>query len=119
MSEPPVLSEDGLGERPRALISWRSLERLVYYLLSLVWAVVPARIPRIVGAGGNVNWHNIVMRRIAADEPEPADYTLSTIGATIRFYCTSYPPTEGGRGRWWMFAGLLGIAIGIGLGQVV
>ncbi|KAI0630951.1 FMN-linked oxidoreductase [Trametes polyzona] len=116
LTEPPALLP--LGAPPRTLLSWRALERLLTYLLTLLWAVVPARMPRLVGAGGNVNWHNIVMRRIAAGEPEPADYTLGTIGATIRFYFTPYPPSPAGS-RWWLLAGLVGVAIGVGLGQVL
>ncbi|KAI0719190.1 hypothetical protein C8Q72DRAFT_127517 [Fomitopsis betulina] len=120
MTEPPALRADGLGEPPSSLLSWRALERATFYVLSLLWSLQPARVPRLVGAGGDVNWHNIVMRRIAAREEEPADYTLGKIGATVRFYLTPYPPSEGGAGaRWWVLAGVVGVAIGVGLGQVL
>ncbi|OJT15349.1 NADPH dehydrogenase [Trametes pubescens] len=120
MTEPPALRADGLGEPPRTLLSWRALERFTFYVLSLLWSLQPARLPRLVGAGGDVNWHNIVMRRIAAGEKEPADYTLGKIGASVRFYFSPYPPSEGGASaRWWMLAGVVGVAIGVGLGQVI
>ncbi|KAI0367727.1 FMN-linked oxidoreductase [Pilatotrama ljubarskyi] len=118
LSPPHKLEEDGLGTPPGSYVSWRGLERLVCYVLTLIWAVVPARLPRLVGAGGNVDWHNMMLRRIAAGQD--IDYTMGTIGATFRFYLSPYPPAHEGRGgRWWVVAGLLGVAIGIGLGQVV
>ncbi|KAI0349861.1 FMN-linked oxidoreductase [Trametes cingulata] len=118
LSPPHKLEEDGLGTPPRSYLSWRGLERMVCYVLTLIWALVPARLPRLVGAGGNVDWHNIMLRRIAAGKD--IDYTMGTIGATFRFYLTPYPPSpEGSGSRWWVVAGLLGILIGVGLGQVV
>ncbi|KAH9848318.1 FMN-linked oxidoreductase [Lenzites betulinus] len=118
MSEPPS-RETALGDRPPALLSARGIERLVFYVFSLVWKVLHVRMPRLVGAGAGVSWYSIVLRRIAADEPVPLDYTLGIIGATVRYYFAPYPPFEGGSSPWWMFAGLLGVAIGVGLGQVV
>ncbi len=118
MSDPPSVSE--LGQRPRSLLSVRAVERLLCYILTLVWSVVPARIPRIIGASASVNWYNIMLRRIARGQD--IDYTMGTIGATLRCYLggTPYAPQESGEGwTWWAAVAMVGVVLGIGLGQVV
>ncbi|KAI0764509.1 FMN-linked oxidoreductase [Trametes elegans] len=118
--EPPRLDARGVGSRPRSYASWRGLEHALCWVLALVWRFVPARIPRLVGASGSVAWYNIMMRRIAAGQD--VDYTIGTIGAVLRFYLAPYPPSDPdaahGVGRWTV-AALLGVVIGIGLGQVL
>ncbi|RDX42552.1 FMN-linked oxidoreductase [Lentinus brumalis] len=118
MSDPPSVSE--LGQRPRSLLSVRAVERLLCYILILVWSVVPASIPRIIGASASVNWYNIMLRRIARGQD--IDYTMGTIGATLRCYLggTPYAPQESGEGwTWWAAVAMVGVVLGIGLGQVV
>lgn len=118
MADPPIPTE--LGQPPRSYLSLRGMERLFCYILSLVWRVIPAQVPRIVGASANVNWYNIMLRRLSRGED--IDYTLGTIGATLRFYLggTPYGPSEGGDGvLWWAAAAMVGVALGIGLGQVM
>lgn len=118
MADPPIPTE--LGQPPRSYLSLRGMERLFCYILSLVWRVIPAQVPRIVGASANVNWYNIMLRRLSRGED--IDYTLGTMGATLRFYLggTPYGPSEGGDGvLWWAAAAMVGVALGIGLGQVM
>ncbi|KAI0642495.1 hypothetical protein C8Q79DRAFT_214802 [Trametes meyenii] len=122
LAPPPALDPSGLGVPSVHALSARGVERLLCYLLTLLWTLVPARMPRIIGASASVGWYNIMLRRIAAGED--IDYTIGTIGATVRFYLgpTPYSPRdcEGRGGRtWWILAGLVGVAIGVGLGQVV
>ncbi|KAI0676621.1 FMN-linked oxidoreductase, partial [Trametes maxima] len=122
LSPPPTLPSSGLGVAPTHALSARGVERLLCYILTLLWSLIPIRIPRIVGASASVGWYNIMLRRLAAGQD--IDYTIGTIGATGRFYLgpTPYSPRdfEGRGGRvWWVLAGLVGVAIGVGLGQVV
>ncbi|KAH9886013.1 FMN-linked oxidoreductase [Cubamyces lactineus] len=94
MSEPHKLEENGLGMRPLSYFSWRGLERLLCSLLLLIWAVVPLRMPRLVGASGPVTWHSVMLRRIAFGQE--VDYTMGTLGTVLRFYFmgTPYPPAR-------------------------
>ncbi|CDO76924.1 hypothetical protein BN946_scf185006.g6 [Trametes cinnabarina] len=118
MVEPPELSEDGLGVPPPTYLSWRSLERLILILLKTIWSFVPLEFPRLFGAGQNVSWHNMMLRRIAFGRE--VDYTKGTIATALEFFlCTTpYPLRKGGQGKlWWVMAGLIGVAIGLGLGQ--
>lgn len=118
MTDPPTLTE--LGRRPRSLLSIRTLERLTCYILTLIWVIIPARIPRIIGASASVNWYNIMLRRIAMRQD--IDWSIGTIGATLRFYFqgTPYAPKEAGEGwTWWAGVTMVGVALGVGLGQFV
>lgn len=118
MSDPPAPTE--LGRRPRSFFSLRSLERLIEYILMLLWTIIPARLPRIVGASSSVNWYNMMLRRLAMGQD--IDYTLGTFGATLRFYFAGTPyglAVENESRTWWMAAALVGVALGVGLGQVV
>ena len=118
LTEPPKQTE--LGTPPKARLNLRTLERLLYYVLRLLWVLIPARIPRIVGASASVAWYNIMLRRLAFGQD--VDYSIGTFGATLRHYFAPAPhlPKEGdGAWRWWVAATFVGIAMGIGLGQVV
>lgn len=89
MLEPHKLERNGLGMRPPSYFSWRGLERLFFSLLLLIWAVVPLRMPRIVGASGPVTWHSFMLRRVAFGQD--VDYTMGTLGAVFRFYLMGPP----------------------------
>lgn len=118
LSAPPALPTP-LGNAPPSRLSVRALERLFYYLLRLLWVLIPAQVPRIIGASASVQWYNIMLRRIAFGHG--IDYTLGTIGATLRCYLapTPYLPEEGDAAwKWWIAAAFVGVAMGIGLGQV-
>ena len=118
MTEPPQPTE--LGVAPPSYLSARGAERLLYYVLKLLWMLIPGRVPRIVGASASVNWYNVMLRRIAFGQE--IDWTLGTIGSTIRCYLapTPYLPKEGDAAwRWWAGMTVLGIAMGVGLGRVI
>ncbi|KAI0353549.1 FMN-linked oxidoreductase [Trametes cingulata] len=120
MADTPKLEEDGLGRPPKSYLSMRGLERVVYYVLTLIWSVVPAEMPRIMCASVTVNWHNVMLRYIAFGR-EP-DYTMGTIGATFRFYLTGTPYAPEGKSRSWavpLVVAVVGVAIGLALGRVV
>ena len=120
-SDPPVPSE--LGEPPDSYLSWRALERAVWSVGLVLWPYIPARLPRILGATANVNWYNYIMRRYAFGED--VDFTVGTIGSVARFLLlpAPYPDKEYGEEGWlWWFtivAGVVGVLLGMVLGQVV
>ena len=118
MTDPPTPSL--LGQRPRSYFSIRALERLVCYILTLIWILIPSRVPVIIGASSKVNWYNVMLRRIA--KGQHIDYTIGTIGAALRFYLAGTPymsEEDSGGWQWWAAAAMVGVALGIGLGQVV
>ncbi|KAI0327789.1 FMN-linked oxidoreductase [Cubamyces sp. BRFM 1775] len=120
MRDTHKLEEDGLGMPPPSYFSLRALERVIYYWLTLLWKVIPAEMPRIMCASGNVNWHNVMLRSIAFGGD--VDYTVGTIGATVRFYLPGVPyaPSDpkASKGSSWfpLFVVLAGVAIGVALG---
>ncbi|KAI8969763.1 hypothetical protein BD414DRAFT_502565 [Trametes punicea] len=120
MEPPRQLEVGGLGIPPPSYLSWRGLERLFCHILTFLWSLVPLQWPRIVNAGQEVSWYNIMLRRVAFGQE--VDYTIGTVGTVFRF-CFGIPPRPP-RGdyqwiRWWMLAGCLGVAIGVCLGQVL
>ena len=120
-SDPPVPSE--LGDPPDSYPSWRALERALWYGVLMLWPYIPARLPRVVGATANVNWYNYVMRRYVFGQE--VDFTVGTVGSMARFFLlpAPYPSKEDGEESWmWWFtivAGILGVFLGVVLGQVV
>ncbi|KAI0375529.1 FMN-linked oxidoreductase [Pilatotrama ljubarskyi] len=122
MQDAPKLEEDGLGRPPPSYLSVRGLERVVYYVLTLIWSVIPAEMPRIMCASVTVNWHNIMLRYIAFGR-DP-DYTMGTIGATFRFYLsgTPYAPPGESKSTGWtvpLVVTTVGVVLGLALGRVV
>ncbi|KAL7277421.1 hypothetical protein ACG7TL_009283 [Trametes sanguinea] len=120
MAEPPKLTEDGLGAPPKSYLSWRGVQRLLIIALQMIWAVIPLEFPRLFGVGQNVSWHSMMLRRIALGEE--VDWTEGTVATAMKFFLcrTPYPPGRDRRGMaWWIMAGLLGVAIGLALGQFI
>ena len=120
-SEPPVPSS--LGEPPDSYLSWRGLERALWSVGLVLWPYIPARLPRVVGATANVNWYNYIMRRYAFGEG--VDLTVGTVGSMARFFFLPAPyPGRGDREEawiWWftIVAGVVGVLLGMVLGQIV
>nr|VWO97607.1 Interferon-induced GTP-binding protein Mx [Ganoderma boninense] len=110
-----------LGDAPDSYLSWRALERALWYAALVVWPYIPARLPRVVGASANVNWYNYAMRRYAFGKD--VDWTVGTIGSMARFFLLPAPyvgKDDGEEGwLWWLAMGAVGVVLGVVLGQVV
>ncbi|TBU24239.1 FMN-linked oxidoreductase [Dichomitus squalens] len=118
-SEPWALSE--LGDPPSSYLSWRGLERALWYVCLLVWSYIPAKMPRVVGATANVNWYNYMMRRHALGQD--LDFTVGTVGTMARFFLlpVPHPSRTDGEGDWvwWLSVAVVGVVLGMALGQVI
>ena len=110
-----------LGDPPHSYLSWRALERALWYVAFLIWPYIPAELPRVVGATANVNWYNYAMRRLAYGED--VDFTVGTIGTMARFFLlpAPHPSRNDGEGDWvlWSLVAVVGVVLGMALGQVV
>ncbi|KAH9932990.1 uncharacterized protein B0H18DRAFT_870886 [Fomitopsis serialis] len=93
------------------------------YMLARSWALLPVRLPPLVGAGTAMAWYMVTMRRVAAQEP--VDYSVGGVEAVLRMWLWLAPDSRGCRGlvdgvleSWWgmgVVGVLLGFVLGIGL----
>ncbi|OCH85726.1 FMN-linked oxidoreductase [Obba rivulosa] len=98
------------------------LERALVSAFFALWSLLPVELPKLVGAGANMAWHIVMMRRVAAGRE--VDYSVGGLGAVVRMWLWTAPASEtiaATQDIWdsWVVMGLIGVVIGLVVGMLV
>ncbi|OCH86724.1 hypothetical protein OBBRIDRAFT_210293 [Obba rivulosa] len=98
------------------------LERALVSAFFALWSLFPVEFPKLVGAGANMAWHIVMMRRVAAGRE--VDYSVGGLGAVVRMWLWTAPASEtiaATQDIWdsWVVMGLVGVVIGLVVGMSV
>lgn len=96
--------------------SHRGSLHLLDTLLVRLWALLPVRLPKLVGAGSVMAWYMVMMRRIA--ERKDLDYGVGGVEAVLRMWLWFAPEPGGSVMDSWWATGMIGVLLGFVLGIV-
>ncbi|GBE83974.1 FMN-linked oxidoreductase [Sparassis crispa] len=121
MESPPEPDIHGLGRRKVELGD--HIARVFLSFLMWLWTLFPFEFPRLVGAGTTMAWYIVMLRRIAGGR-EP-DYSVGGLSAVLRMWLWFAPDGEAGSTTTnsildsWIVMGLIGLVIGLAVGNIV
>lgn len=122
LSEPlPEPDLTGLGIVPPSGQSiFSKLERAVLWVMIVLWDSLPVELPKLVGAGTDMAWHIVMMRRIARGQG--VDFSVGGLAAVLRMWLWVAPWQEEDS-LWdsyaWVLMGLIGVLVGIIIGMLL